>query len=95
MVKILVIDGERLRRLIRLCRLLGRGRGLSLAQLQSKLGTSRRTVFRELNTLEEVGITIELIDSSYRVSQNEATCRKLFTQHYNSELSKLLKSCFK
>jgi len=95
MVKTLVIDGERLRRLIRLCRLLGRGRGLSLLQLQSKLGTSRRTVFRELNALEDVGITIELVDSSYRVRQGEAACRKLFSEHYTSELSKLLKACFK
>ncbi len=95
MVKTLVIDGDRLRRLMRLCRLLGRGRGLSLVQLQSKLGTSRRTVFRELNALEDVGIKIDLIDSSYRVKQGDAACCKLFREHYTSELSKLLKACFK
>lgn len=95
MVKTLMIDGERLRRLMRLCRLLGGGHGLSLVQIQSKLGTSRRTVFRELSALEEVGVTIELVNNSYRVKQSAAVCGKLFSEHYTSELSKLLKACFK
>ncbi len=80
---------------MRLCRLIGRGRGLTLLQLQSKLSTSRRTVFRELNALEEVGVTVELDNGSYRVKQGEAACRKLFTEHYTSALTVMLKSCFK
>ncbi len=47
---------NRLHRLIRLIQLLQRNESLSLADLRRELGVSRRTVFRDLSTLELAGV---------------------------------------
>jgi biotin operon repressor len=61
-------------------------------QLQSKLKTSRRTVFRDLNGLEEIGIKVELRDKGYKVKQSAATCRKLLVDRQVKLLNKTLAS---
>lgn len=41
----------------------------SIAALERKLRMSRRTVFRYLNTLEDVGCELNLTDKGYRISK--------------------------
>lgn len=43
--------------------------GATVSELGRKLKTSRRTLFRYLNYLEEAGINIELRDNSYYVDK--------------------------
>ena len=45
-------------------------KGASVAELGRKLRTSRRTLFRYLNYLEEAGIDITLEGGKYRVGKN-------------------------
>lgn len=76
MPKTIVLDVAHLKRLIHLCKVLSSGGGLTVPQLRVKLRTSRRTIFRNLNVLEEYGITVELGSKGYSIRQNLATCRK-------------------
>jgi biotin operon repressor len=41
---------------------------LTIAQLEKKLKMSRRTVFRYLGALEEIGCTVELNERGYRIT---------------------------
>ena len=95
MSQVLVVDGTHLRRLMQICRSLSSGPGATLSQLQSKMRTSRRTIFRDLSTLGELGMQVDLGPKGYRVKQNAAQCRNILANHFNSALRKLLNSCLK
>lgn len=70
------MDSPHLVRLMKLCRMLGSGEGLSAPQLRMKFKTSRRTVYRDLNMLQEMGVPVHLVKHHYRVKLNIAQCRK-------------------
>ncbi len=95
MGRTLVIDGGHLKRLMNLCRVLRAGGDLNVPRLQVKLKMSRRTIFRDLNALEGMGVKVELGEKGYRVKQGIGACRKLLASHQNQALSKLLKDCLK
>jgi len=91
----MVIDGEHLRRLMKMCRTLSRGGGTTLQQLQIRLKMSRRTIFRDLSALQAMGVKIDLGDKGYRIHQNPASCRKLLADHQLSAVTRLLNACLK
>lgn len=91
----MMIDGEHLGRLMRMCRTLAAGGGTRLAQLQSRLRMSRRTIFRDLNTLQEMGIKVDLGEKGYRIKLNPAACRRLLMEHQLRAVKKLLDACLK
>ncbi|MCG8406021.1 MAG: HTH domain-containing protein [Phycisphaerales bacterium] len=95
MVQFLAVDGSQLRRLVKLCRTLNAGKGVSVQQLIKKLGTSRRTVFRDLNMLQEVGVHVELGSEGYVIKQKIGSCKKLIADYYTKALDRLLNSCLK
>jgi biotin operon repressor len=95
MGQVFVVDGSQLQRLMRMCRVLCTGGGLTVRQLQGKLKTSRRTIFRNLNSLEEMGIKVELGEKGYRIPQSPATCKRALAQSQEKMLKKLLNTCLK
>ncbi len=95
MSQTLVVDGGQLKRLMGMCRTLCANKGATIQQLQSKLRTSRRTIFRNLNTLEEIGIEVELGEDGYRIKDNVAKCKKMLAESQTKALDKLLKNCLK
>jgi|CXWL01.1.fsa_nt_gi predicted DNA-binding transcriptional regulator YafY len=90
MARKLIIDGDHLARLIKLCRVLATAEGLSLSQIQSKLKASRRTVFRGFGSLQALGIKVELSDGRYRTRQNVVACRKIIADTHTTALVRLL-----
>lgn len=90
MTSTLVVDGVQLKRLIGICRLVSASRGLTAQQLQSKLKTSRRTIFRDLRTLHSMGVKITPGDGGYRMTQDVAQCRKLVADSQTKALRVLL-----
>lgn len=94
MSRTLVVDGDHLKRLMQLCRILGSS-GATLQQLRSKLKASRRTVFRDLAALGDLGIKVDLGEKGYKIKTNAATCRKMIIDHQTKALDSLLKSCLK
>jgi predicted DNA-binding transcriptional regulator YafY len=95
MSQVLVVDGTHLRRLMLICRSLSSGPGATLAQLQGKMRTSRRTIFRDLSMLGELGLRVDLGPKGYRVKENAAQCRKVLVDHFESSLRKMLNACLK
>lgn len=87
----LVVDGTHLKRLMAICRTLNSG-GATVQQLRSRLRTSRRTIFRDLNILDGLGIKIDLDESGYRVRQNSNACRRIIAENQSKKLDKLLSS---
>ena len=90
MGQVMVVDGGQLRRLMKICRMLCSGGGATVQQLQAKLKTSRRTVFRDLNSLDDMGIKVELGDKGYRIRQPAAACKKALADRQIKCLSKML-----
>ena len=95
MAQFLAVDGSQLKRLHQLCRTLSTGKGASVQQLIKKLKTSRRTIFRDLNALQDIGIDVELAESGYRIKQSAGACKKLISDHYTNALDRILKTCLK
>jgi predicted DNA-binding transcriptional regulator YafY len=95
MARTLVVDGDHLKRLMNVCRMIGSGQGSTLKQLQVKLRTSRRTIFRDLNTLEKIGVELELDEDGYKTRQSAAQCRKQLVDHQLQAVNKLLAVCLK
>ena len=95
MSQTLVVDGGQLQRLMGMCRTLCTSKGATIQQLQSKLKTSRRTIFRNLNTLEEIGIEVELGEQGYCIKDTAAKCKKLLADSQTKALEKLLRTCLK
>ncbi len=95
MSKTLVVDGNHLKRLMQLCRILSTGSGATLPQLRTKLRASRRTVFRDLASLGELGIKVDLGDKGYRIKQSSTVCRKMIADSHTKALNKLLSACLK
>jgi predicted DNA-binding transcriptional regulator YafY len=95
MGQVMVVDGGQLKRLMKICRTLCSGGGTTVQQLQAKLKTSRRTIFRDLNSLDDMGIKVELGDKGYRVRQPVAACKKALADRQVKILSKLLDSWLK
>ncbi len=95
MARMLVVDGDHLKRLMQVCRLIGSGNGTTLKQLRVKLHTSRRTIFRDLNNLEKIGVKLELSDGGYKTRLSAAQCRKLLMDHQLQAVNKLLRTCLK
>lgn len=91
----LVIDSAHLKRLVRLCRTIIRSQGLTVLALQTRFRTSRRTVFRDLNSLGDIGIPIELGEKGYRIRQSVSACNKLIENHYKKLFAGMLKTCLK
>ena len=94
MSRTIVVDGNHLKRMMQLCRILS-GKGATLKQLQSKLRASRRTIFRDLSILGDWGIKVNLGDKGYSIKQNAASCRKLIANREMKALQQLLNSCLK
>ena len=82
-------DNPHLVRLIKGCRLMATD-GLTLQQLRGKLKVSRRTMFRYLSELDEMGIPVELKSKQYRVRTRLAECRRRITDAQVRELNRLL-----
>lgn len=95
MSKTLVVDGNHLRRMMQLCRILSSGGGTTLAQLRGKLKASRRTVFRDLAALGDLGIKVDLGDKGYRIKQSSSVCRKMIADSHTKALNRLLSTCLK
>jgi predicted DNA-binding transcriptional regulator YafY len=92
MARKLIVDGDHLARLMKLCRALATSEGLSLPHLQAKLRASRRTVFRGFTSLQALGIKVELRDGRYRTRQSAVACRKIIAESETDALQKLLNS---
>ncbi len=90
MASTLVIDGVQLKRLMAICRLVSSHTGLTARQLQTKLKTSRRTVFRDLRALHAMGVKIAPTADGYRLKQDIGTCRKLVADSLNKALRTML-----
>lgn len=56
-----LLNGTRHGRLVRMARLLT-SRPRTIRQMQAGLGTSRRTIFRDLNNLEQCGVRLQCDD---------------------------------
>jgi predicted DNA-binding transcriptional regulator YafY len=95
MGQVMVVDGGQLKRLMKICRTLCVGGGTTVQQLQAKLKTSRRTIFRDLNSLDEMGVKVELGDKGYKIRQPAAACKKALVGRQMKILSKLLESWLK
>jgi len=95
MGRTLVIDGGHLKRLMGLCRVLRTGSGLNCQRLQAKLKMSRRTIFRDLNALEGMGVKIVLGEKGYQIKQSIAACRKMLADPQTKAVAKLLNDCLK
>ncbi len=91
----LAVDGDQLKRLMKTCRMICSGKGATVLQLRRRLGASRRTVFRDLNSLEEMGIDVAFSDDGYRIRQSAAQARKLLESCYTSALTRLLNDSLK
>jgi len=95
MAHTLVVDGDQLKRLMKICRTICSGKGVTVQQLQKKLSTSRRTIFRDLNCLEKMGVKVDLGDNGYKIRQSVAYCKKLLGDCQLKALNKLLNTCLK
>jgi predicted DNA-binding transcriptional regulator YafY len=94
MADVMVVDGGQLKRLMGICRVICSAPA-TIQQLQAKLKRSRRTIFRDLNCLEDLGIKVDLISSGYKIKQGLAACKKALAARYTTRLSKLLAACLK
>jgi len=90
MASTLVIDGVQLKRLMTICRLVSAHKGLTARRLQTKLKTSRRTVFRDLRVLQAMGVRISPTADGYRLKQDVGECRKLVADSLNKALRAIL-----
>jgi predicted DNA-binding transcriptional regulator YafY len=90
-----IVDGDHLGRLMRLCRSLAQGNGVSLPQLQTRLKTSRRTVFRDFLDLAACGIQVEHGPAGYRVKPTAAQCRRILAESQLKAVEKVLADCLK
>ncbi|HWL92888.1 MAG TPA: HTH domain-containing protein [Phycisphaerae bacterium] len=95
MARTLLVDGEHLTRLMKLCRSIHQSGGASLQQLQGKLKTSRRTVFRDLSALQQFGIDVNSTSKGYQIKQNPAVCKKQIATRYERDLGELLRNSLK
>lgn len=85
------MDSPHLVRLMKLCRMLGGGDGLSAPQLRLKLKTSRRTVYRDLSILQKMGVPVRLVKHRYRIALGLPQCRKKIAEDQIRELHRLLR----
>ncbi len=95
MARVPVLEGDHLKRLMRMCRAICSGKGLTIRDLQTQLGMSRRTVFRDLNCIEEVGVKFDLGEEGYTISCGVAQCQKLLAKGQMQAMKKLLNICLK
>lgn len=95
MAQMLIVDGDHLKRLMKICRAIRSGRGATIQQIRRKVHTSRRTIFRDLNSLDKLGIEVDLGENGYKIRQGEAQCRKLLADSQIKSLNKLLNACLK
>ncbi len=95
MARVMVIEGDHLRRLIKMCRTICSGKGITIRQLQTKLRMSRRTVFRDLNCIERAGVNLDLGERGYTSRQSVAQCRKLLAADQMKAMKRLLNHCLK
>lgn len=95
MSRTLVVDGDHLKRLLQVCRLLTTGSGMSLKQLRGRLKTSRRTIFRDLTAIEANGISLDRAGGGYRIRETAQSCRRKLAAAQTKALDKLLKACLK
>ncbi len=91
----LVVDGEHVSRLLGMCKALNSPKGLKLNELQKKFRISRRTVFRDLKTLQDIGVSVDLNDGAYRTGKAAAACKKAIESYFRSEFESVLKSSLK
>jgi predicted DNA-binding transcriptional regulator YafY len=95
MANTLLIDGDHLMRLMKLCRMIDGSKGLSVPQLQTRLQTSRRTIFRDLKDLEAAGIKVALGIRGYHLDGTLAQCRKRLVDSQTKALHDLLQVCLR
>ncbi len=95
MAQSLVVDGSQLMRLMKLVRAISSKKALTVQQLQKRLGASRRTIFRDLNAIQEMGIHVVLGEKGYTVKESATACKKLLAEHQVKALSKFLRVCLK
>ncbi len=95
MAQSLVIDGSQLKRLMKLVRSISSKKAMTVLQLQKRLNASRRTIFRDLNAVEKMGISVDLGAKGYTVKASAAACKKLLTEHQVKVLNKFLGACLK
>ena len=88
----LVVDGEHVSRLLGMCKALNSPRGLKLNELQKKFRISRRTVFRDLKTLQDIGIAVNLSDGAYQTTKPAAACKKAIEAYFRQEFESVLRS---
>ena len=88
------MDRPHLVRLVRLCRLISDG-GMTVQQLRLKLKASRRTIFRDLRMLEQMGVRVQLARHQYRLKHRLADCRKKIVDAQIRDLNRLLDAAFR
>ncbi len=92
MSETLVIDGAQIARLMKLCRTLCRAGGTTQEQLQARLKTSRRTIFRDLAALQQIGIPLESGPNGYVLKQSSSECKRQLLAHYRNRFDQSMRS---
>ena len=85
-----MFDIARLSRLIKLCGALSGGKGMTLMAISRQFRISRRTVFRDLLALEDIGVRLELVNGAYRLKTSLKDCRKRIATYQMRGLQKLM-----
>lgn len=93
--QILEFNEVHLRRLFQIARLLSGGREMSVAQIAKKFRISRRTAFREIHALGEVGIKLTSQDGMHSVAANSATVKKTIDRHVRKQIDAMMKRVLK
>jgi predicted DNA-binding transcriptional regulator YafY len=95
MTDILVVEGDQLRRLMKLCRIICGAKGATPQQLQAKLRCSRRTIFRDLKALGTMGVRVHSGAAGYSIGGGAAACRRTLMDHHLKALENFLTGCLK
>lgn len=71
-----MIDESHISRLMKLGKALGTGDGLTLMQIRTKFKASRRTAYRDMTALEQLGINVVRKKKQYTIKMKPVDCRR-------------------
>lgn len=86
-----VARGSPLKRIMMLCRAIGAGRTVSIRELQPKLATSRRTLFRDFDYLRSIGIKVVTRKKGHSIPSSVAQCKAAIHGEVVASLIRFLK----
>ncbi len=85
-----MIDENHISRLMKVCKALGTGNGLTLMQIRTKFKCSRRTAYRDMTILGDMGIPVARSKQNYTIKVKPADCRKRIYDTCVKKLNTLL-----